>query len=122
MLLLLLLLLQVHDLQERIRHEEQERIDLKRKADDKEERAAKVGFLQTVLHSAAAEVFRRTVVVPLASASVALVGLLALCARLLGVVSAAWCVWLHCFMFSAPPCTTMRTWVYAWFYCSGCCC
>jgi hypothetical protein len=71
-------------LQERIRHEEQERIDLKRKADDKEERAAKVGCLQTVLHSAAAEVFCRTAVGPLASAAaVALVKLLALCARLL---------------------------------------
>jgi hypothetical protein len=40
---LLLLLLQVQDLQLRIQHEEQERLDLKRKADDKEERAAKVG-------------------------------------------------------------------------------
>jgi hypothetical protein len=42
MLLPLLLLLQVQDLQLRIQHEEQERLDLKRKADDKEERAAKV--------------------------------------------------------------------------------
>jgi hypothetical protein len=40
--MLLLLLLQVQDLQLRIQHEEQERLDLKRKADDKEERAAKV--------------------------------------------------------------------------------
>lgn len=43
-MLMLLLLLQVHDLQERVRHEEQERLDLRRKADDKEERAAKVGI------------------------------------------------------------------------------
>jgi hypothetical protein len=44
LLLLLLLLLQVQDLQLRIQHEEQERLDLKRKADDKEVRAAQVCY------------------------------------------------------------------------------
>jgi hypothetical protein len=47
LLLLLLLLLQVHDLQTKIMHEQQEQADLRRKADDKEERAAKVGSRKT---------------------------------------------------------------------------